>query len=396
MECSLRRPSLLLTVALFACGDDGGATTTDGTSSSSAATSSASSSSASTTSSGSGGHTGHECTTPADCNQTSTACSEPTCEDGMCGLSFLPQGTAVPDEDVDGDCQATVCDGAGTVVFVPDGADVDDDGNDCTADACDGVDPTHDPEPIDTVCATGGGAVCDGGGNCVECNDAGDCVMGDLCMMETCVPSGCNDTFFNGLETDVDCGGPDCLGCTDTLDCIIDDDCLSDFCHPMALVCATPTCMDGFPNGAETDTDCGGPCGDCPDGSACVVDGDCASGGCVQSVCGPINGCSLGAAQDLTSQSAVTVTFAGFSYTPKCIRVASGTQVTFQGSFASHPLQGGYVSGGVVPASSGPFVPVTDTGTSKTVTMTSEGTFPYYCQAHALSGMTGVVFVDAP
>jgi plastocyanin len=154
--------------------------------------------------------------------------------------------------------------------------------------------------------------------------------------------------------------------------------------------------MDGFTNGGETDTDCGGPCADCADGSSCLIDGDCVSGGCVQSVCGPINGCSLVTAQDLTSQSAVTVQFTSFSYTPKCIKVAPGTQITFQGSFVVHPLLGGYVSGGLVPASSGPFVPATNMGTSKTFTMSSEGTFPYYCQAHALSGMTGAVFVDAP
>ena len=40
-----------------------------------------------------------------------------------------------------------------------------------------------------------------------------------------------------------------------------------------------------------------------------------------------------------------------------------------------------------------PFVPVTNTGTSRTVTMTSIGTFPYGCVTHATAGEVGVVYV---
>ncbi|HEX6765275.1 MAG TPA: hypothetical protein VF103_07345, partial [Polyangiaceae bacterium] len=105
----------------------------------------------------------------------------------------------------------------------------------------------------------------------------------------------------------------------------------------------------------------------------------------------------LATATDATAMSTVTVTFgpSGFTYTPKCVKVRVNTDVVFNGGFVGHPLLGGEVVGGsYVPASSGPFVPVTNTGTTKTFSMTSVGTYPYFCTIHgAPMGMTGAVFV---
>src|SRR6185503_13396469 len=42
-----------------------------------------------------------------------------------------------------------------------------------------------------------------------------------------------------------------------------------------------------------------------------------------------------------------TVTFSNYAYTPRCIRVQAGQSVTFSGNFATHPLQGGEIIGGV-------------------------------------------------
>lgn len=49
------------------------------------------------------------------------------------------------------------------------------------------------------------------------------------------------------------------------------------------------SCSDGIHNGAETDVDCGGPCGTCADFQHCLVAGDCASGECDPEtlLCGP-------------------------------------------------------------------------------------------------------------
>ena len=98
----------------------------------------------------------------------------------------------------------------------------------------------------------------------------------------------------------------------------------------------------------------------------------------------------------MTGAAQVTVTFAaaGFTYDPKCLVVSLNTNVVFNGSFLSHPMIGGEVVGSTQqPASSGPFVPATGTGNTKTFAMTSLGTYPYYCQAHGMLGMTGVVYV---
>lgn len=302
-----------------------------------------------------------------------TTCTELGCEDGACVVVFKPVGAPAPDE-TPGDCLRAVCDGSGSVVSAPDDSDLPDDGSDCTVDGCNLGVPTAEPLSAGTACMTNGGSVCDSEGLCVE---------------PTCL-----DGLLDGQETDIDCGGPECGPCANGETCSIDDDCTALFCHPTTQTCEQPSCSDGFSNGDETGVDCGGTCGACGDGQGCLVDLDCTSGACVQGLCGPINGCSIGSAFDLTGQPDVTVSFTNaLSYDPKCVRVSVGAQVTFQGNFSVHPLLGGFVSGGVFPAASGPFVPVTNTGMSKSVVMLSPGTFPYYCTAHALAGMTGVVFV---
>jgi plastocyanin len=90
----------------------------------------------------------------------------------------------------------------------------------------------------------------------------------------------------------------------------------------------------------------------------------------------------------------VTFGTTGFTYVPPCIRVDAGTTVTFSGNFLNHPFVGGEVINSVrVPATSGPFAGVTNTGTSRSFVMTTAGTFGYYCNAHWSAGMMGVVFV---
>ncbi|NUO53140.1 MAG: hypothetical protein HOV80_30190 [Polyangiaceae bacterium] len=427
--------------ATAACGDDTGSGGAGG----SPTTTSSTGTTVTSSSSGNSTSTHHmECTTAEECTVTGTACTEKVCEEGMCGLAMLAAGTPVPDEEIQGDCQRAVCDAQGNVISEADDSDLPDDDNFCTIDGCSEGAVTSTFQPEDTPCVNGG-SFCDGMGTCVECNDSDQCNDGALCVDHVCMPASCMDGVMNGDETDEDCGGEVCTKCADTLMCIINDDCQSDFCHPTNLVCTAPACPDGFQNGTETDLDCGGPscpdcadgdgcvvdgdcssgfcntttdlcaqpscmdgfsngdetgvdcggptCGDCINGQACSVDGDCQSGACINSVCSLINTCSLATAQDLTAMSNVNVTFTSFMYTPKCIKVAQGASVTFQGSFPSHPLMGGYVDGGLVPAASGPFVPVTSSGTTKTFTMSAAGTFPYYCELHGLGGMAGAVFV---
>jgi plastocyanin len=111
-----------------------------------------------------------------------------------------------------------------------------------------------------------------------------------------------------------------------------------------------------------------------------------------------VNGCTRATAMDLRGTASTSVAFGGalgISYSPRCIVVSVGTGVTFNGSFGGHPLEGGTVVGvSLVPATSGPFIPATVSGTTRTFTMGAAGTFPYYCQFHGGSGMSGVVYVE--
>jgi plastocyanin len=79
---------------------------------------------------------------------------------------------------------------------------------------------------------------------------------------------------------------------------------------------------------------------------------------------------------------------------PKRLKLSVGSQATFNGNFASHPLLGGeLVNFVLIPAASGPFVPVTNTGTSRSFTFNSVATFPYYCTVHGDGGMNSAIFV---
>jgi cysteine-rich repeat protein len=232
---------------------------------------------------GTGGVGGADCV-PEECPEPDTECQTPICESGACAVDYEPAGTPLASQS-DGDCQLAVCDGMGMTATEDDDADVFDDGNDCTVDACASGSPTNTPSPEGTACADGGGVVCDGAGACVECVADGDCASG-VCDQNLCVPASCADTVLNGDETDVDCGGLACAPCADGDACVVAGDCQSGVCT--ALVCAAPACDDTVENGAETDVDCGGgTCNPCGPGLGCSVDTDCVGGDCSGSTCLP-------------------------------------------------------------------------------------------------------------
>jgi hypothetical protein len=173
--------------------------------------------------------------------------------------------------------------------------------------------------------------------------------------------------------------------------------------------CTSDICTAGVPSHPPlaSGTACSEGTGKLCDGAGkcveCLVDGDCATGLCSAGVCSTINGCGPAMATDLTAAASTTINFGGnfgFKYVPKCIKVKVGSKVVLDGvtvgSFGMHPFIGGEVKAGVkVPAVTGPFIPITNSAaiSSKTFVMTAAGTYPYYCDFHALGGMTGVVFV---
>lgn len=107
-----------------------------------------------------------------------------------------------------------------------------------------------------------------------------------------------------------------------------------------------------------------------------------------------VNGCAPSAAEDLTAETSVTITQTGLTYDPACIKIKTGTSVTFSSTFASHPLVGGEVVNGTkTPDASSP-ITTTNTGTEATFTFPNAGTFGYYCDIHAASGMSGAIIVE--
>ena len=394
------------------------------------------------------------CTTATMCPGTDTECQTRTCNASVCGVAFAAAGTATTAQSA-GDCKKNTCNGAGGIVPANDNTDLPLDGAQCTNDVCMAGVPSNPPTAPGTACAQLGGTVCSGSGACVECLGASTCPgMDTACKARTCTAGVCGSAnaaagTVTSTQSVGDCKENQCDGsgasapAPKNTDLPADDgnQCTGEVCtagvpsHPPAApgttcnqnggfvcnatstcvecangtdcadgvctnnMCAAPTCTDGVQNGTETDVDCGGAggCTKCALGAACGGGSDCSSGTCTSNVCSQLNGCDLATATDLTAMATATVTFANgnFSYAPKCMKVKSGTVVTFNGSFSVHPLIGGTVAGGVAtPAASGPFVPVTNMGTTKAFTMSSAGTFPYYCMPHAVSQqMYGTIFV---
>jgi len=57
-------------------------------------------------------------------------------------------------------------------------------------------------------------------------------------------------------------------------------------------------------------------------------------------------------------------------------------------------LMGGTLNGSTVSPDSSSPLPATNSGSEVTVTPSKPGAVPYYCSAHASSGMMGAIFVE--
>jgi hypothetical protein len=177
---------------------------------------------------------------------------------------------------------------------------------------CQGQNTTCKPQscnPVSHMCenqnevkgkaCTEGGKVCDGMGNCVECNADTDCTTAakPVCANNTCVAPACNDTKLNGMETDLDCGGPVCAPCINGKKCVKPSDCQSSFCQPQGggggaggMMAGPGTCA---PCGVDADCKPAGqyyckmmvcaPQG--KNGDKCIGGNECQSGFCADGVC---------------------------------------------------------------------------------------------------------------
>jgi hypothetical protein len=281
---------------------------------------------------GTGGACATECCAPSDCPAPADPCMQATCSGGTCGEEARPDGTEAGMQ-TPGDCQKIVCQG-GATESVDDNMDTPGAANDCVTGVCDGGSPMSENVNPGMACASNGGAVCDGEGNCVGCLDDSHCTP-DLPNCDTgphvCVGADCMDGNQNGAETDTDCGGPVCAPCGPGDDCVAGTDCESGACGAdmtcelaqpgtpcqgdsecqsdqcaQGVCCMTAcfadcmscnvagmagTCVD-VPSGSDPGNDCDGTetCdgkGACAEivGESCSADMDCLSGFCEQGVC---------------------------------------------------------------------------------------------------------------
>ena len=225
--------------------------------------------------------------------------------------------------DVPADCHATICDGAGHAAgVVVAQANVPMPAAPCLVGTCDALGrASAAPLPAGAGCSAGAEAmVCDGAGQCVECNRTQDCApglycdvnhhcgaapctdldcggacppcdLGRRCVVEAdcqsfacdastarCIQNQCLDHVQDGNETDLDCGGGICKGCEFGQACLLDLDCKSQACDAISLKCISDGCADHRVDGNETDVDCGGGCDSCPVGRKCRYSGDCMPG----------------------------------------------------------------------------------------------------------------------
>jgi hypothetical protein len=201
--------------------------------------------------------TGNDCTI-AMCNNTT----------GECDTMNVTDGT--PCNDDTGLCSAGVC----VDNNLCEGVDCTSD-NDCvqdgTCDPADGECIAGANEPADTDCSDGG-TVCDGAGNCVECNSDGQCPDdGNECTAAACEANACGqNNVMDGQACDF--GGSD--GICEAGNCVEAPDCTSDAQCDDGNPCTVGACPDGMCVFSQAS-----------DGTACEVSagvpGTCAAGDCV-------------------------------------------------------------------------------------------------------------------
>ncbi len=223
------------------------------------------------------------CTTDAECSAGNTPCASAACSaQGLCDVMFKPNGTPLPAQDQTAeDCKVRVCDGAGNTIDIADPNDPKNDGNECTADMCNGATPANSPKQVGAAC--NGTSTCDGAGHCLgvladpctannECS-SGHCVDGVCCettcpdLCKACNVSGsagtCGNIPFPG--TDAMCSGTKVCDGTGQCDLANGQSCNPG--HP----CASGTCSSGK---CKSTT-----------GQPCVMNADCVSAMCVNGVC---------------------------------------------------------------------------------------------------------------
>jgi hypothetical protein len=236
--------------------------------------------------------------TAATCPGTDTTCSVRTCINNTCGFHASDAGILSSGQ-TPGDCLQLRCDGDGGVSDAVDDSDLPaDDGLQCTVQGCNNGAPFNAPSSTGTSCNEDGGSFCDGTGFCVQCNAPTDCgPTGNQCTARTCSSGVCgtsNNTIGTFCNQDA---GSVCNGSGDCVQCNLANDC--------ALTgnqCTAPSCTSGVcgSNPLSTGTACNTNNGTFCDGTGlcvqCISPTDCPATGseciartCNQGLCGTNN-----------------------------------------------------------------------------------------------------------
>jgi len=110
------------------------------------------------------------------------------------------------------------------------------------------------------------------------------------------------------------------------------------------------------------------------------------------------NGCEADAYEDRTEDGAervIAIARDGLTFTPKCMTLAAGQSVVWEGNLSAHPLAPGNPSDERAGSPDNPIEP-TSSGDSVEFRFEKPGIYPYYCSVHAFGtgqGMAGVVQV---
>ena len=110
------------------------------------------------------------------------------------------------------------------------------------------------------------------------------------------------------------------------------------------------------------------------------------------------NGCSADEYEDRSApddERAIAIAQRGLTYTPKCMIVAAGQRVRWEGNLSAHPLAPGHPDDPLAGSAGNPIEPKAS-GSVAEFAFEAPGTFPYHCTLHAFGagqGMAGVVHV---
>lgn len=221
---------------------------------------------------------------PMICEDTGDECTVGQCnaETGNCDVTDVTDGTEC--DDGVGRCSAGECIDLCEDVECPSENECMQDGT-CGPNSGDCIDGND--EPVDTPC--GDAFVCDGAGECVECNEASQCLGGDQCNDPICPDNFCDtDPIMNGTPCDLvgmgdgicDVGNcvtpPACLensDCDDDNDCSINQ-CIDSACDTISVVDLEPCDLVGIDDGVCAMGQCVESLDDpaCDDGNECTTD----------------------------------------------------------------------------------------------------------------------------